>query len=227
MLISASRARELYAGGRAGRAARRFARFWAMVQGWGVLPRRWVVLEVPGRVSGRLTRIPLGMADVDGRWYLGLDARRVPLGAQRARGGAAGRAAARAPPGRAARRGAGGRARADPAPLRAGRAGRPSAHPGGPVGAGRAVRRGRRPLPGLRGPAGLSDWAALRLGAPGARRSKCSGRSAKCSEPGPGLRRPDPQRDPRPRRAARPPARGTASRSRRPARAGPRSGATR
>jgi hypothetical protein len=60
----------MYAGGRAGRAARWFARVWGWAMGVGVVPRRWVVLEVPGRTSGRLTRIPLGMADVDGRWYL-------------------------------------------------------------------------------------------------------------------------------------------------------------
>ena len=32
--------------------------------------RRWVTLEVPGRRSGKITRFPLGMADLDGRWYL-------------------------------------------------------------------------------------------------------------------------------------------------------------
>lgn len=70
MLISAARARRMYAGGRAGGAARRFARAWALVLRAGLAPRRWVVLEVPGRTSGRRTRIPLGMADVGGRWYL-------------------------------------------------------------------------------------------------------------------------------------------------------------
>jgi hypothetical protein len=62
--------RAMYVGGRGNRTARRFARFWAMVQGLGLLPRRWVTLEVPGRTSGRTTRFPLGMADVDGQWFL-------------------------------------------------------------------------------------------------------------------------------------------------------------
>lgn len=70
MLISGARARRMYAGGRAGRGARTFARLWVRLITSGLVPRRWVVLEVPGRTSGRLTRIPLGMADVDGRWYL-------------------------------------------------------------------------------------------------------------------------------------------------------------
>ena len=29
-----------------------------------------MTLEVPGRVSGKTTSFPLGMADVDGHWYL-------------------------------------------------------------------------------------------------------------------------------------------------------------
>jgi hypothetical protein len=51
-------------------AARRFARLWAAVFGLGLAPRRWVSLEVAGRRSGQLIRIPLGMADLDGQWYL-------------------------------------------------------------------------------------------------------------------------------------------------------------
>jgi hypothetical protein len=62
--------RAMYAGGRGNRTASRFARFWAAILGLGVLPRRWVTLEVTGRHSGRLTRFPLGMADRQGRWYL-------------------------------------------------------------------------------------------------------------------------------------------------------------
>jgi polyisoprenoid-binding protein YceI len=34
------------------------------------MPERWVTLEVPGRRSGKLTRFPLGMADLSGQWYL-------------------------------------------------------------------------------------------------------------------------------------------------------------
>jgi len=62
--------RAMYRGGKGNRTARRFARFWARVQGMGVLPRRWVTLEVPGRASGRTTSFPLGMADLHGQWYL-------------------------------------------------------------------------------------------------------------------------------------------------------------
>ena len=66
----AERLRRMYAGGSGNATARWFARLWARVFGLGLLPRRWVTLEVPGRSSGRSTRFPLGMADVDGRWYL-------------------------------------------------------------------------------------------------------------------------------------------------------------
>jgi len=62
--------RAMYQGGRANATARRFSRLWAAVFGWGLQPKRWVTLEVPGRSSGRVTRFPLGMAQVDGRWYL-------------------------------------------------------------------------------------------------------------------------------------------------------------
>jgi hypothetical protein len=62
--------RAMYAGGRGNTTARRFARVWAVVLGSGLLPRRWVTLEVPGRRTGRLTRFPLGMADWQGDWYL-------------------------------------------------------------------------------------------------------------------------------------------------------------
>lgn len=68
--ISDERAREMYAGGRGNADARWFARFWGRLIEAGVVPRRWVTLEVPGRISGKLTSFPLGMADVDGRWYL-------------------------------------------------------------------------------------------------------------------------------------------------------------
>lgn len=62
--------RSMYAGGRGDATARRFARAWAAVFAAGLAPRRWVTLEVPGRRSGRARRFPLGMADLDGRWYL-------------------------------------------------------------------------------------------------------------------------------------------------------------
>lgn len=62
--------RAMYAGGRGNATARRFARFWAAVLGTGLLPRRWVTLEVVGRRTGRVTRFPLGMADWEDNWYL-------------------------------------------------------------------------------------------------------------------------------------------------------------
>jgi hypothetical protein len=68
--ISAEGLRAMYRGGRAGPGARRFARLWAAVFGLGLAPRRWVSLELAGRRSGQLIRIPLGMADLDGQWYL-------------------------------------------------------------------------------------------------------------------------------------------------------------
>lgn len=68
-LISDETARAMYAGGRANRSARRFARVWGYVFASGVGPRRWVRLEVPGRRTGRTQRIPIGLADVHGRWY--------------------------------------------------------------------------------------------------------------------------------------------------------------
>ena len=68
--ISDERLRAMYRGDRGDRTARRFARMWALIFSWGVLPRRWVTLEVPGRRSGRTTRFPLGMVSYDGDWFL-------------------------------------------------------------------------------------------------------------------------------------------------------------
>lgn len=67
---SADELRAMYAGGRGNATARRFARLWSIVFGLGLLPRRWVTLEVVGRRSGRVVRFPLGMARRDGNWYL-------------------------------------------------------------------------------------------------------------------------------------------------------------
>lgn len=69
-LISADAARAMYVGNRANPTARRLARFWARVIVLGLLPKRWVILEVVGRRSGRIVRFPLGMADSKGQWYL-------------------------------------------------------------------------------------------------------------------------------------------------------------
>lgn len=68
--FSAEELRQMYQGGRGNETARRFARAWARVFRLGVAPRRWVTLEVRGRTSGRITRFPLGMADLGGHWYL-------------------------------------------------------------------------------------------------------------------------------------------------------------
>ena len=64
---SEDRLRAMYAGGRADATARRFARLWAAAFGLGLMPRRWVTLEVAGRRTGRITRFPLGMADWQGQ----------------------------------------------------------------------------------------------------------------------------------------------------------------
>jgi hypothetical protein len=68
--LSENRLRAMYAGGRASVTARRLARMWALIFSLGIAPRRWVTLEVTGRKSGRTARFPLGMARLDGRWYL-------------------------------------------------------------------------------------------------------------------------------------------------------------
>ncbi|HET7015391.1 MAG TPA: nitroreductase/quinone reductase family protein [Streptosporangiaceae bacterium] len=68
--FSAEGLREMYEGRKANATARRFARLWSKVFGWGLQPKRWVTLEVPGRRTGRPARFPLGMADLDGQWYL-------------------------------------------------------------------------------------------------------------------------------------------------------------
>ncbi len=60
----------MYAGGHAGRTARRYARFLSWVFAAGLAPGRGVTLEVPGRKTGRVCRFPLGIATVDGERYL-------------------------------------------------------------------------------------------------------------------------------------------------------------
>jgi F420H(2)-dependent quinone reductase len=69
-LISDAAARAMYAGGRGNATARRYARFWAWIIAHRLMPRRWVVLDVVGRTSGRIVSLPLGMTEQDGRWYL-------------------------------------------------------------------------------------------------------------------------------------------------------------
>jgi len=68
--ISDDELREMYRGGAGNDEAKWWARFWGRVHRSGVMPRRWVTLEVPGRRTGNPMSVPLGMADLDGRWYL-------------------------------------------------------------------------------------------------------------------------------------------------------------
>jgi polyisoprenoid-binding protein YceI len=67
---TADRLWAMYAEGRGDTTARRWSHLWATVFSLGLMPKRWVTLEVPGRRSGRTTRFPLGMADLSGQWYL-------------------------------------------------------------------------------------------------------------------------------------------------------------
>ena len=64
------RLRAMYVGGRGNATARRYARAWNWVMQLGLLPKRWARLEVIGRRSGKVTRFPIGMADVGGQWFL-------------------------------------------------------------------------------------------------------------------------------------------------------------
>lgn len=55
---SADELRAMYATGAGNRTARRYARFWAVVFGLGLVPGRWVTLEVPG---GARPHFPVSM----------------------------------------------------------------------------------------------------------------------------------------------------------------------
>ncbi|MGA2210133.1 MAG: nitroreductase/quinone reductase family protein [Acidimicrobiales bacterium] len=70
VLYSDDRLRAMYAGGHGDATARRFSKVWGAVFSMGLMPERWVTLEVVGRRSGRVCRFPLGMADWQGQWYL-------------------------------------------------------------------------------------------------------------------------------------------------------------
>lgn len=61
--------RRQYATGRAAPTAKRLAALWSRVFALGLLPRRWVSLEVAGRRTGLVRRFPIGLADHDGQWY--------------------------------------------------------------------------------------------------------------------------------------------------------------
>lgn len=66
----AARLRSMYPNGRPDRRAKAYARVWASVFATGLLGRRWITLEVVGRRSGELHRVPLGMARHEGRWHI-------------------------------------------------------------------------------------------------------------------------------------------------------------
>src|SRR5918993_6053019 len=65
-----SLARWFYRGGRPNRVARLLDRGSAMVCALGVAPDYMVTLQVPGRRTGRIVRLPLVMVVVDGERYL-------------------------------------------------------------------------------------------------------------------------------------------------------------
>ena len=62
--------RWLYHGGRPNRVATVLNRCWAAVHALGVAPNHLVTLEVAGRRSGRMIRLPLVMAVEAGERYL-------------------------------------------------------------------------------------------------------------------------------------------------------------
>jgi deazaflavin-dependent oxidoreductase (nitroreductase family) len=62
--------RWLYPGGRPNRLGRLLNRGWAIVHGSGLLPKRYVTLEVPGRRTGRTLSYPLVITDYQGERYL-------------------------------------------------------------------------------------------------------------------------------------------------------------
>ena len=69
-MFSDERCRVMDTGGRADATAGRLAKLWAAAFSMGLAPGRWVTLEVAGRRWGQPARFPLGMADLDGRWFL-------------------------------------------------------------------------------------------------------------------------------------------------------------
>jgi hypothetical protein len=62
--------RWMYPGGHPNGLARLLNRGWAVVHGSGLLPQRFVTLEVPGRRTGRMLSFPLVVADYQGERYL-------------------------------------------------------------------------------------------------------------------------------------------------------------
>jgi hypothetical protein len=62
--------RWLYPGGHPNGLARLLNRGWAILHATGLLPQRYVTLEVPGRRTGRRLSFPLVVADYQGERYL-------------------------------------------------------------------------------------------------------------------------------------------------------------
>ena len=62
--------RWMYPDGRPNGLARLLNRGWAIVHGTGLLPQRFVTLEVPGRRTGRTRSFPLVMVEYQGERYL-------------------------------------------------------------------------------------------------------------------------------------------------------------
>ena len=60
----------LYRGGRPNRVAAALNWFWAVIHALGVVPNYLITLEVRGRRSARIIRLPLVMAIVEGERYL-------------------------------------------------------------------------------------------------------------------------------------------------------------
>jgi F420H(2)-dependent quinone reductase len=60
----------LYPGGHPNGLARLLNRGWSVVHATGLLPKRYVTLEVPGRRTGRILSFPLVVADYQGERYL-------------------------------------------------------------------------------------------------------------------------------------------------------------
>jgi len=73
--LSAESLRAMYAGGQANATGRRFARFWALVFRLGIMPKRWVTLEVcapahagrPARADGGLPGHRAALPGLPGR----------------------------------------------------------------------------------------------------------------------------------------------------------------
>jgi hypothetical protein len=65
-----SLAKWLYRGGRPNQVARILNRCWAVVHALGIAPNYLVTLEVSGRRSGRIIRLPLVMVVIAGERYL-------------------------------------------------------------------------------------------------------------------------------------------------------------